>query len=77
MALQHYDFEVKHIKGKDNTGADALSRRTYADKHPDQDQMEGGPKIGDVFPIIDEPYNLTEVHFFYDNDPDNSISCSS
>jgi hypothetical protein len=74
MALQHYDFEVKHIKGKDNTGTDALSRRTYADKHPDQDQMEDGPKIGDVFPIIDEPYNLTEVHFFYDNHPDTVLA---
>jgi hypothetical protein len=36
--------------------------------------MEDGPKIGDVFPIIDEPYNLTEVHFFYDNDPDTVLA---
>lgn len=74
LALQHYDFEVKHIKGKGNTGADALSRRTYADKQPDQDQMEDGPKIGDVFPIIDEPYNLTEVHLFYGNDPSTVLA---
>ncbi|CAC5406525.1 unnamed protein product [Mytilus coruscus] len=51
MALQHYTFDIKHIGGKDNTCADALSRRTYPETHPDQDQMEDGPKSADIFTL--------------------------
>ncbi|CAC5362607.1 Retrovirus-related Pol polyprotein from transposon 17.6 [Mytilus coruscus] len=74
MALQHYTFDIKHIKGKDNTCVDALSRRTYPETHPDQDQMEDGPKSADIFTLDDTKREITEVHFFYDHDPDTVIA---
>ena len=74
MALQHYNFEIKHIKGKENFCADALSRRKYPDEHPDQDQMEDGPKDTSVLPMKTTPREITEVHFFYDNDQDTVVA---
>ncbi|CAC5362568.1 unnamed protein product [Mytilus coruscus] len=74
MALQHYTFDIKHIKGKDNTCADALSRRTYPETHADQDQIEDGRKSADIFRLDNIKREITEVHFFYDHDPDTVIA---
>ena len=73
MALQHYNFEVKHIKGKENACADALSRRTYSPTHENQDKCEDGPRDNEVLTVT-TPKEITEVRFYYDNDPETVIA---
>ena len=74
IALQPYSFDVKHIKGKENLCADALSRRTYPENNSDQEELEDGPKSQDVLQIQTQKAEITEVHLFYDHDPDTVVA---
>ncbi len=49
LLLSQYDFDIEHIKGKQNLIADAISRRPYA---PEEAITPEPPPVWDIHPIL-------------------------
>ena len=52
--LSSFDFEIKHIPGKTNTAADALSRTLFPSQPGDPDE----PNSFLVYPDIEDVYSI-------------------
>lgn len=70
-------FDVKHIKGKENVCADALSRHEYPEYNFEDDKLEDEPKSWkspDVLQLQQQDTEFTEVHLFYDRDQNTVVA---
>ena len=52
--LSSFDFDIKHLPGKQNTAVDALSRTVF----PSQPRDPGDPDSFLVYPDIEDVYNI-------------------
>ena len=62
LAIQHYDFDIEHIAGKDNIIADAFSR-FCAKPLPTKIQATNTTTLADNIPIVIEPKPVPKVRF--------------